>query len=39
MIDDDCDQSIRNLTEIGRSVMDETDRYGLEIMTHKTVKN
>ena len=39
IIDDDVDQSIRNLTEIGRRGMDETDRYVLEIMTHKTVKN
>ena len=39
IIDDDVDQSIRNLTEIGRRGMDETDRYVLDIMTHKTVKN
>jgi len=36
IIDDDVDQSIRNLTEIGRQGMDETDRFVLEIMTHKT---
>jgi len=35
IIDDDVDQSIRNLTEIGRRGMDETDRYVLDIMTHK----
>ncbi|MDO4160533.1 MAG: L-serine ammonia-lyase, iron-sulfur-dependent, subunit alpha [Prevotellaceae bacterium] len=38
IIDDDVDQSIRNLTEIGRRGMDETDRYVLDIMTHKTTK-
>lgn len=36
IIDDDVDQSIRNLTEIGRRGMDETDRFVLDIMTHKT---
>lgn len=36
IIDDDVDQSIRNLTEIGRQGMDETDRFVLDIMTHKT---
>lgn len=35
IIDDDVDQSIRNLTEIGRRGMDETDRFVLDIMTHK----
>lgn len=35
IIDDDVDQSIHNLTEIGRRGMDETDRYVLDIMTHK----
>ena len=35
IIDDDVDKSIRNLTEIGRRGMDETDRYVLDIMTHK----
>ena len=39
IIDEDVDQSIRNLTEIGRRGMDETDRYVLDIMTHKSVKN
>ena len=39
IIDDDVDQSIRNLTEIGRRGMDETDRYVLDIMTHKKVKS
>ncbi len=38
IIDDDVDQSIRNLTEIGRQGMDETDRYVLDIMTNKTTK-
>lgn len=36
IIDDDVDQSIRNLTEIGRRGMDETDRFVLDIMTHKS---
>lgn len=36
IVDDDVDQSIRNLAEIGRKGMDETDRYVLDIMTHKT---
>ena len=36
IIDDDVDQSIRNLTEIGRRGMDETDKFVLNIMTHKT---
>ena len=35
IIDDDVDQSIRNLTAIGSRGMDETDRYVLDIMTHK----
>ena len=39
IIDDDVDQSIRNPTEIGRRGMDETDRYVLDIMTHKKVKS
>ena len=39
IIDEDVDQSIRNLTEIGRRGMDETDRYVLDIMTHKKVKS
>lgn len=38
IIDDDVDKSIRNLTEIGRQGMDETDRYVLDIMTHKSKK-
>lgn len=38
IIDDDVDCSIRNLTEIGRRGMDETDRYVLDIMTNKSVK-
>ena len=36
IIDDDVDQSIRNLTEIGRRGMDDTDRFVLDIMTHKS---
>ena len=36
IIDDDVDQSIRNLTEIGSRGMDVTDRFVLDIMTHKT---
>ncbi|HRN16674.1 MAG TPA: L-serine ammonia-lyase, iron-sulfur-dependent, subunit alpha, partial [Xylanibacter oryzae] len=36
IIDDDVDQSIRNLTQIGSKGMDETDKYVLEIMTHKS---
>ena len=36
IIDDDVDQSIRNLTAIGSSGMDVTDRYVLDMMTHKT---
>ena len=35
IIDDDVDQSIRNLVAIGSRGMDETDRYVLEIMTNK----
>lgn len=38
IIDDDVDLSIRNLTEIGRRGMDETDRYVLDIMTNKKGK-
>ena len=38
IIDDDVDQSIRNLTEIGRRGMDETDKFVLDIMTHKKGK-
>ena len=36
IIDDDVDQSIHNLTSIGSRGMDETDRFVLDIMTHKT---
>ena len=35
IIDEDVDRSIRNLTEIGRKGMSETDRLILEIMTTK----
>ena len=35
IIDDDVDQSIRNLIEIGRCGMDVTDKYVLNIMTTK----
>ncbi len=35
IIDEDVDQSIRNLTSIGRDGMNETDRMVLDIMTHK----
>ncbi len=35
IIDEDVDQSIRNLTRIGSQGMNETDRVVLEIMTHK----
>lgn len=35
IIDEDVDQSIRNLTRIGSQGMDETDRVVLDIMTHK----
>lgn len=38
IIDDDVDQSIRNLTAIGSRGMDDTDRFVLDIMTHKGVK-
>ncbi len=36
IIDDDVDQSIRNLVGIGAEAMNETDRKVLDIMTHKT---
>ena len=36
IIDDDVDQSIRNLTAIGSRGMDGTDRFVLDIMTHKS---
>lgn len=35
IIDDDVDQSIRNLVSIGADAMNETDRCVLNIMTHK----
>jgi L-cysteine desulfidase len=35
IIDDDVDQSIRNLTRIGSQGMNETDRVVLDIMTSK----
>ncbi|MBQ8829763.1 MAG: serine dehydratase subunit alpha family protein [Burkholderiaceae bacterium] len=35
IIDDDVDQSIRNLTRIGSQGMDSTDKLVLDIMTHK----
>ncbi|MBO4826593.1 MAG: serine dehydratase subunit alpha family protein [Prevotella sp.] len=35
IIEDDVDKSIRNLVAIGSRGMDETDRYVLDIMTHK----
>ena len=35
IIDEDVDQSIRNLTKIGSKGMNETDRLVLDIMTHK----
>lgn len=35
IIDQDVDQSIRNLTRIGSQGMNETDRVVLDIMTHK----
>ena len=36
IIDDDVDQSIRNLTAIGSNGMDATDRFVLDIMTSKS---
>ena len=35
IIDEDVDQSIRNLTRIGSQAMNETDKMVLDIMTHK----
>lgn len=35
IVDDDVDKTIRNLTDIGRDAMDETDRMILNIMTNK----
>ncbi len=37
IIDEDVDQSIRNLTRIGSQAMNETDKVVLDIMTHKGV--
>ena len=37
IIDEDVDQSIRNLTAIGGKGMDTTDRYVLDIMTNKNL--
>lgn len=39
IIDEDVDQSIRNLVSIGADAMNETDRCVLDIMTHKGVRN
>lgn len=39
IIDDDVDQSIRNLVSIGAEAMNETDRCVLNIMTHKGEKS
>lgn len=36
IIDDDVDQSIRNLVKIGTQAMNETDKCVLNIMTHKS---
>lgn len=38
IIDDDVDQSIRNLVSIGAGAMNETDHCVLDIMTHKKAK-
>ncbi|MCD8292020.1 MAG: L-serine ammonia-lyase, iron-sulfur-dependent, subunit alpha, partial [Prevotella sp.] len=38
IIEDDVDKSIRNLTDIGKNGMDETDRFVLDIMTNKNSK-
>lgn len=35
IVDDDVDKTIRNLTNIGRDAMDETDKMILDIMTGK----
>ena len=35
IVDEDVDQTIRNLTRIGSQGMNETDRVVLDIMTHK----
>ncbi len=39
IIDEDVDQSIRNLVAIGADSMNETDKRVLDIMTHKAKKN
>ena len=36
IIDEDVDKSIHNLTKIGKDAMNETDRYVMDIMTHKS---
>ena len=36
IIDEDVDKSIHNLANIGKYGMDETDRFVLDIMTHKS---
>jgi L-cysteine desulfidase len=36
IIDDDVDRSIRNLTDIGRDAMNQTDAMILKIMTSKS---
>lgn len=38
IVDDDVDRTIRNLTDIGRDAMCETDRMILDIMTHKNIE-
>ncbi len=38
IVDDDVDRCIRNMTDIGRNGMRETDRLILEIMNNKTVR-
>ena len=35
IVDEDVDKTIRNLTDIGRDAMDETDKMILDIMTNK----
>ncbi|WP_329904885.1 serine dehydratase subunit alpha family protein [Porphyromonas pogonae] len=35
IVEDDVDKSIDNLTSIGREAMEQTDKYVLNIMTHK----
>ena len=36
IVDEDVDNTIHNLTSIGREAMNETDRLVLDIMTHKS---